>query len=78
MKGTPEDDQWAWNKLNKPGCTEMGSYRYADPTGLVHRAVWRGPPHSKWEACCGTKIVEKLQEGDAGAVTCVRCLWAGA
>jgi hypothetical protein len=80
VKGTANDDRWALRNLHKEGVTEASSYRYADPEGVVHRAVWRGhpSPQLRWEACCGAKIVEKLQENDAGAVTCVRCIWGGA
>jgi hypothetical protein len=77
---TPEDDQWAWNNLRKPAATESGSYRYADENGVVHRAVWTLDHYDRyrWISCCGERIVEKLQEGDAGAITCARCLGAGA
>jgi hypothetical protein len=75
MKSTVEDDQWALRRLREGKSDEFGSYRYADPAGVVHRAIWRS---SKWWACCGEKVEEKLQEGDVGAITCVRCLWAGA
>lgn len=77
MKGTPADDRWALNVMSRLDLSECGSYRYADPQGVTHRAVWKAPP-SGWVSCCDEKVVEKLQEGDAGAVTCVRCLWAGA
>jgi hypothetical protein len=75
MKSTVDDDQWALRRLKEGHIDEFGTYRYADPVGVVHRAIWRS---SKWSACCGVSVVEKLQENDAGAVTCVRCLWAGA
>lgn len=75
MKGTIEDDRWVLNHIKETGVLGVSSYRYTDPIGVVHRAVWRD---GKWLACCGAKVVEKLQEGDAGAITCVRCLGAGA
>lgn len=75
---TKIDDAWSVShlyKMAKADRVQVSSYRYADPEGLVHRAVsFAGPYH----AMCGARVVEKLQENDPGAITCVRCLWAGA
>jgi len=70
-----EDDLWVLHHVKDVSVTGMASYRYRGPGDVVHRAVWRD---AKWLACCGEKVVDTLQEGDVGAVTCVRCLGAGA
>ena len=75
MKGTVDDDIWALNRVTAADASGVSSYRYADPDGVVHRAVYR---NSRWLACCGEQIVEKLQESDAGAITCARCVGSGA
>ncbi len=75
MRSTVEDDLWVLNHVREVGVSGVSSYRYRDVDGITHRAVWHG---LEWLSCCGEKIVEKLREGDAGAITCVRCLGAGA
>lgn len=77
-KTTVEDDVWAFNRMKQPGITEAGTYRYMDPNGVVHRAKWEGPSNPRWRSCCDEKVVEKLQDHDVGAVTCVRCIGSGA
>lgn len=80
-KATDEDNQWAWNRMSRQtpaNSLAWGSYRYRDPAGVVHRGVWDGGLHGQWLSVCGERIVDKLQEDDVGAITCVRCLGCGA
>lgn len=74
MKSTVDDDRWALNHAKEAGTSGVSSYRYTDPDDVVHCAVWRD---WRWLSCYGEKIVEKLQEGDAGAITCARCIGMG-
>lgn len=79
-RSTIEDDRWALNNLHvgepyRYPTQGVASHRYLDTRGIVHRAVWAG---RDWKSVCDKDVEEKLQEGDAGAVTCLACLAKGA
>jgi hypothetical protein len=74
-----DDDIWAMNRLRAMDTKKdvgLGTYRYADPQGVVHRAVWT--QLQPWKALCGAKVIDKMQEDDVGPITCIRCLGEGA
>lgn len=75
---TVEDDEWSLSQLadsdNKDSVFGVGSFRFQDTHGVVHRVVWTRRSNG-WAPLCGAKIMVTTEaRPDPGQVTCLTCL----
>jgi len=74
-----EDDEWALYHLRDGDHLDntfgVGTYRWRDEHGVVHRAVWTRKARG-WASLCGTRLPREqmTSEDDPGGVTCIQCL----